>query len=215
MKSQLRFATIALPALLAVLAPAASAGCGDVSQMQAPLVFPASQGTSQTTANAQALVQRAAVAAAAMNSGAATFNTASIVGLWSIQLISQGNANNNPSIPDGALLDFGYTEWHSDGTEIFNSGGRAPATENFCLGVWVRSGFFTYELNHIALGYDATSGQLNSKSIIHESITLDPGGNIITGTVTITVFNPTTNVQVDQLTGTITGTRFTVDQTTP
>ncbi len=142
-------------------------------------------------------------------------NTASIVGMWNVQFISQGNTSLNPPIPDGAILDFGYGEWHSDGTEIFNSGGRAPATENFCLGVFVRSGFFTYELNHIALGYDASSGQLNGKSIIHEQVTLDPSGNEYSGTFTITTFNPTTGVQVGQITGTVAAKRFTVDQTTP
>ena len=60
---------------------------------------------------------------------------ASIVGMWNFQFVSKGNTAHNPSIPDGALLDFGYHQVHSDGTEIINSSGHAPATENFCLGV--------------------------------------------------------------------------------
>src|SRR5580704_2977875 len=32
-------------------------------------------------------------------------------------------------------LQFGYAQFHSDGTEFYNSGGFAPATQNYCLGV--------------------------------------------------------------------------------
>jgi hypothetical protein len=30
------------------------------------------------------------------------------------------------------VIDAGFAQWHSDGTEIMNS--HAPATSNFCLG---------------------------------------------------------------------------------
>jgi len=46
---------------------------------------------------------------------------------------AKGNTVHNPSIPDGAQLDFGYTQWHSDGTELMNSGGHAANTGNFCV----------------------------------------------------------------------------------
>src|ERR1700754_3743133 len=51
-------------------------------------------------------------------------STPSIVGMWKVTFTSNGK-----------LVDFGYSVWHSDGTEILNSGNRAPVTENFCLGV--------------------------------------------------------------------------------
>jgi hypothetical protein len=139
---------------------------------------------------------------------------ASIVGLWSFQFISVGNTTHNPAIPDGAMLDFGYTQWHSDGSEILNSGGRAPATENFCLGTWQKTGRYTYELSHFALGYDATTGVLTSKSTIVETVTLSPGGTRFSGTLTITVFD-TTGKQTDKLTGQVVADRITVDTTTP
>jgi hypothetical protein len=82
-------------------------------------------------------MQRAANASAAASG--AEINTATIVGMWNIQFVSQGNTAHNPPIPDGAQIDFGYSQWHSDGTEFMNSGGHAPATQNFCLGVWVRT----------------------------------------------------------------------------
>jgi hypothetical protein len=141
--------------------------------------------------------------------------TATPVGMWNIQFISQGNTGHNPPIPDGAQIDFGYTQWHSDGTELMNSGGHTPVTGNWCMGTWVRSGYFSYELNHWALSYDASSQLLAAKINILEQVTLDPSGNEFTGTFTITVFNPTTGVQVDRLTGTLAAQRVTVDQTTP
>jgi hypothetical protein len=67
-------------------------------------------------------------------SNAATAKSPSIVGMWSFQLISVGNTTRNPSIPDGAQVNFGYTQYHSDETEILNAGARSPAQQNFCLG---------------------------------------------------------------------------------
>jgi hypothetical protein len=200
-------------ALAAALAPSAHAGCGDVSTLQAPFVF------AQNQAGAQALMQRAADAtrAAGLNaaSGGAGFNTASIVGMWNFQFISVGNMAHNPYIPDGALLDFGYAQWHSDETELMNSGGHAANTGNFCMGTWVRSGMFTYVLNHFALSYDPTTGNLTAKIHIYEQVTLDPSGNEFTGTVTIDAYDPKTGLKVDHVTGTVSATRVTVDQTTP
>ena len=193
----------------AVFAATASAGCGDTSSLQAPFVMV------QPSMNAQAVSQRASLAAAAIAGGNAIVNTASIVGMWNIQFLSHGNTTHNPPIPDGAQIDFGYTQWHSDGTELMNSGGHTPVTGNWCMGTWVRSGYFSYELNHWALSYDAASQVLTTKVNILEQVTLDPSGNEFTGTFTITVFNATTGVQLDRLTGTLAGQRVTVDQTTP
>src|ERR1043165_1576809 len=82
-----------------------------------------------------------------------------IVGLWSVTLTAGGGS-----------FDWGYQVWHDDGTEIMNSGSRAPATENFCLGVWAQTGPFTYKLNHFALSYDA-AGALNARVNIKENVT--------------------------------------------
>jgi hypothetical protein len=210
MKNQLLRTAYGLPALLAAaLAPSALAGCGDTSGLQAPFVMV------QPSSSGQVVAQRAGLAVAAMAGGNATVNIANMVGMWKIQFISQGNTAHNPPIPDGAQIDFGYTQWHSDGTELMNSGGHTPVTGNWCMGTWVRSGYFSYELNHWALSYDSTSQLLTAKVNIRERVTLDPSGNEFTGTFTITVFNATTGVQVDQLTGTLTGQRVTVDQNTP
>jgi hypothetical protein len=117
---------------------------------------------------------------------------------------------------DGSgFADFGYSQWHSDGTEFLNSGSRAPATQNYCLGVWQKTGDRTYKLNHFALSYDFTTGMLNGKVNIRETVTLDPGGNKYSGTFVITVYDPTGATVVAHFEGNIAATRITVDTVTP
>ncbi len=141
-------------------------------------------------------------------------NSPSIVGMWSIQFLSMGNVTHNPSIPDGAMIDFGYNQWHSDGTEILNSGARAPAQENFCLGVWQKTGHSTYVLNHFALNYDASTGAMIGRISIVENVTLSAGGTNYSGTFVYTVYNTKDN-KIDGLTGQVTAERITVDTATP
>ena len=73
-----------------------------------------------------------------------------IVGMWRFTMTIAG--------PKGAsiVIDDGYSQWHEDGTEIMNSGGHAPNTGNFCLGVWAQTGPATYKLNHFPLAWDAS-----------------------------------------------------------
>ena len=73
-----------------------------------------------------------------------------IVGFWKVAFTSKGN---EPNIPDGAPIDSGFVQWHSDGTEIMNSG-RPPQNGNICMGVWERTGRSRYKLNHFANGND-------------------------------------------------------------
>lgn len=124
----------------------------------------------------------------------------SMVGMWAIKFVSQG-----------VQTDFGYTVWHSDGTEFLNSGGRAPATQNYCLGVWKQTGWYSYKLNHYALGYDP-AGTYVANVNIRETVTLDRGGNSFSGTFTTDAYDPKTGAHLGaQLAGSISGTRVTVD----
>ena len=191
-----------LPALAigTVIASRAFAGCGDVSNLQPPFQLVKSDSVASTRANA-------------LNNPLTTI--ANPIGMWNIQFISQGNGGHTPSIPDGALIDFGYNLLHSDGTEMLNSGAHAPATQNFCMGVWARTGMFTYEVNHFALSYNSSTGALANKVNIREQITLSPSGNEFSGTFTINVYDVTGTQQVDHLVGNIAATRVTVDQTLP
>jgi hypothetical protein len=129
----------------------------------------------------------------------ASFGAPSIVGMWSVSFIAGGNT-----------IDFGYQVWHADGTEFMNSGGRAPSTQNFCLGVWAKTGPFTYKLNHFALSYDP-SGTLNAKVNIKENVTVDWKGSSFSGPFTIDVYDTKGTTLLQHVAGKITGQRVTVD----
>ena len=125
-----------------------------------------------------------------------------IVGMWKVQFTS-----------GGTTIDFGYSQWHSDGTEIMNSGGHTPATQNFCLGVWEKTGHNSYQVNHVALSYvpspNPPYGTLAATVNIREYVTLDHTGNNFTGTFTIDIV-PVSGTGPPQIAGTISGQRFTV-----
>jgi hypothetical protein len=121
-----------------------------------------------------------------------------IVGMWNVTLTA-----------GGAQFDWGYQVWHDDGTEIMNSGSRAPATENFCMGVWAQTGPFRYKLNHFALSYDAT-GKLNAKVNIKEDVVVDPRGGTFSGPFTADIYSPTGGL-LQHVAGTIVGQRVTVN----
>jgi len=137
---------------------------------------------------------------------------AGIVGMWRFQLVA----------PNGAVVDDGYAQWHSDGTEIQNSGVHAPITSNFCLGVWKQVGPGTYQLNHFPLAWDVT-GQSPANAIqITETVNLTDE-NHLTGTFKLKVYVWTStdsldvspSMPVSTVTGTITATRVTINSTVP
>ena len=138
----------------------------------------------------------------------------SVVGMWSIQFISMGNTTHNPSIADGTQLLWGYNQLHSDDTEILNVGSRSPAQQNFCLGVWQKTGDLAYQVNHFALNYNPTTGALIGKIVVIETITVSPGGTAYSGTFVENIFDTAGN-QTDHLTGQVKAQRMTVDTTTP
>jgi len=126
-----------------------------------------------------------------------------IVGFWRVNLVSKDNSG----IPDGTVLDAGYSQWHSDGTEILNSS-RAPETQSFCLGVWKKVKPFHYKLNHFAISW--VNGNLLGPANIREDVILSRDGNSFTGTFTIDQYDQAGNILV-HLVGQIHAKRITVD----
>lgn len=124
----------------------------------------------------------------------------SIVGMWSVQFVA-----------GGATIDFGYQQWHSDGTEIMNSGGRSPASENFCLGVWRQTGGSTYKLNHIALSYDPATGKMNAKVNIREDVVVDRKGDNFSGPFTFDVYDANSGALLQHIAGKVVGKRVTIN----
>lgn len=126
----------------------------------------------------------------------ASLGSQGIVGLWSVSLMA-----------GGAQVDWGYAEWHADGTEIMNSGGHTPASGNFCLGTWRQSGPNTYHLKHFPLAYNPANGQLAAKIILTEDVTVDRTGENFSGSFTQDVYDPTGATLLQHIAGAITGRR--------
>jgi hypothetical protein len=129
-----------------------------------------------------------------------------IVGFWKTTFVSKGS----PGIPDGKVIDAGFAQWHSDGTEILNSGSRPPASSNFCLGIWKKTGRFHYTLNHFGLSWDTSTDTPLGPAQIREEIELDHGGDSYSGTFTIDQYDVSGHLLV-HIEGTVTATRITVN----
>ena len=127
-----------------------------------------------------------------------------IVGFWRVDLISEGNSG----VPDGTVLDAGFSQWHSDGTEILNSS-RQPATQSFCLGVWEKTNPSKYKLNHFAISWNP-DGTLLGPANIREEITLSHNHDSFVGTFTLDQYNSGGNKLV-HLAGHVRAKRITVD----
>jgi hypothetical protein len=124
--------------------------------------------------------------------------------------------------PNGpALVDDGYAQWHSDGTEIQNSGVHAPKTSNFCLGVWKQVGPRTYQLNHFPLGWDSTGDNPSNPIQITMTVNLIDN-NHFTGSYTLKVYNwdgseliNAVGPPIAVVKGTIKAVRVTIDSIVP
>jgi hypothetical protein len=114
---------------------------------------------------------------------------APIVGLWAFKYLSKGNLKTL-GIPDGTVLDGGNTLWYADGNENTISGVRAPATGDVCLGIWIRTSEWTYELNHIGLSWNTDKGVPAGPAFIKQFVTLGADKDTYTGTVTIRQLDP-------------------------
>lgn len=132
----------------------------------------------------------------------------SIVGMWNFVFTGT----------DGkTVVDFGYQQWHSDGTEITNSGGHDPATGNWCMGVWASTGNRGFKLNHFALSYDKTTGMLAAVINIKEQVTVSHNGESMSGTFSLNVYpydattGTTASSPVQTVTGWVSATRVTVN----
>jgi hypothetical protein len=133
-------------------------------------------------------------------------NNASIVGFWSFTFVSEGN----PGIPDGTVIDSGYVAWHSDGTEITNSGARPPMTGNFCMGVWKQTKHSTFKLNHFALAWDPTGTFFVGPANLRSEVVVARDGQSYSGTFTIDQYDTNGNLLV-HLAGNVSAQRITAD----
>jgi hypothetical protein len=108
------------------------------------------------------------------------------------------------------VVDDGFAEWHSDGTEILNSL-RDPRTGAFCMGVWQPTGRYTYKLNHFGLAWDG-NGNFVGPANIQESITVSSDGKAYTGTFTVDQYDTDGN-DIQHVAGNVAATRILVSTT--
>jgi hypothetical protein len=197
MKTPIRAVTVIVGIVLfgTIFAPAASAGCG----------VPTEQTGSTGRPQQPAWPSQSAYRPVSFLLVGDHDEDAVIVGLWQVTFVSK----NSSGIPDGAVIDAGYATWHSDGTEIMNSG-RPPITGNFCMGVWKEVGRSKFRLNHVALSWDPSGANLVGPANIREEVTVDHTGNTYVGTFTIDQFDNAGNT-LAHITGRVTGQRITVN----
>ncbi len=128
----------------------------------------------------------------------------SIIGFWKFAFTA----------PDGVTgIDWGFQQWHSDGTELTNSGGQLPATGNFCTGVWEQYGRGAYRLNHWAIAWNLPGNDpadLAGLINIRELVSVDGTGDTMSGTVTLDLYAPDGTTFLAHLgEGTVSGQRIT------
>jgi hypothetical protein len=182
-------------ALATIVVPYAHAGCG--------LYTPVPHAASWQPGIA---MPRLVSAAFLINRDGDERSEPSMVGTWKEHWISEGSSG----IPDGTEVDASYAQWHSDGTEINVSGLRAPLTGDVCLGEWIKTGAWTYQMNHFGVSYDSTGQNLVGPARIQQWLTLDARGNATTGRFTIDQYDESGNLRA-HVQGKVTGTRVTME----
>lgn len=204
-KSRIKVAALLMTGVAAFgLSAASHAGCAPVKWSAAPQAAPAPGAATETTGGSFVRVSDR------------DHSARTIVGLWKFEMISKSTPTHQNPMPDGTLIDFGTASWHADGTELQMSGIRDPRDGDVCQGVWQRTGYATYVLNHIALAWmdGAYAGPVN----IRAQVTVDPSGNHYSGWFATVVYvaSPVAGHEFDQttvmasITGTFTATRVTL-----
>jgi hypothetical protein len=135
---------------------------------------------------------------------------APIVGLWTFTYTAEGNVGAHAP-PDGTVIDGGNTAWYLGGNEMTSSAMRAPDTGSICMGVWKRTGEWTYELNHIGQSWDPVKNLYVGPAFIKQYVTLEEGANKYFGAFFITQYAADGKTVLMKAKGVITATRVTID----
>jgi hypothetical protein len=189
--------TAAIVVMTTILAPKAGAECGAVSTPHGTLHR---QGwNSDNSAPASLLYVHDSVDP--------------IVGMWKVTFMAEGNGPDGP--PDDTPIDTAVVVWHSDGTEIMNSG-RPPQDGDFCMGVWENRGRYGYKLNHFSWGGNDTTnapegiGNPIGPGQFRVNVFLSRDRNSYSGTFTLDGYDTSGNL-TGHIVGVVKGTRITVN----
>lgn len=161
---------------LAVLTPSASAKCLSKDFKPAPKMPSAIHSAAQS------------------NNGITPAGPSTIVGLWNITFLA-----------DGQAFDYGFDLFHADGTELLNDVTN-PIEGNVCVGVWQQTAPRTYSLKHVTWNFDSY-GNLIGSGVFYENLKLSSDGNSYGGSITSVFYDLSGNV-VGEFSGTVQATRI-------
>ena len=130
-------------AVLAASAAESRAACRVPDGSKAALAGAATlarPGTPPALAAAPTLARPGAAPALAAAAQSANSNGGGpIVGLWQVVMTAS----------EGFVFDFGFQQFHTDGTELMISGGVPPTIGNVCIGAWERDAGGVIHLRHV------------------------------------------------------------------
>jgi len=164
------------------LSASAFASCGD--------------SLSAMAAGATAVLNQTHFAGGVQSSGSKGPKT-SIVGLWHIEFVANGNT-----------IQEAFQIWSAGGTEVHNPN-VDPRSGNVCLGVWKHGSHGSYTLAHRVWNYD-TNGNFAGTIHLSESVTVSADGKTQSGSFALDFYDPAGNFQFE-VPGTVTGERISVD----
>ena len=188
-------------AVAVVATPASACGTANLKPLSSSAKA-AGARFAASIATAQQTITHAAVAPTAAD--LIVVPHGSIVGLWRFA----------STAPDGSPLDWGFQEWHDDGTELTNSGAQLPEDGSFCMGAWQQQGHGAYFLNHWAISYggppDFDPTEFSGLVNIREIVSVDASGDSMSGTVSLDLYAQDGTTFLAHLAdGTVTGARIT------
>jgi len=128
-----------------------------------------------------------------------------VVGLWTFKLSAKGTAG----LEDGTQIDFGYQVWHSDGTELLNSEGRASMMQSYCTGAWQQVSNRHYVLNHTSVSLDPIGALYVGPGTFTEEIAVDDSGKHFAGHFTLVEYSADQTTLLREVKGVVTGDRIT------
>jgi hypothetical protein len=191
--------TLGVVVLLTLVSPWARASCGVVGKSGATLHRQSWQGADSLESGSLLRISD---------------DSDPIVGMWHVTFTAEGNVGGPP---DGTPIDNALVTWHSDGTELMNSG-RPAQDGDFCMGVWKKAGKNTYKLNHFAwLANDTTNapsgiGNPTGPTRIVQHVSVSPDGKQYNGTFTLDAYD-TSGTLIAHIVGVVAATRITINTT--
>ena len=145
----------------------------------------ASKGSAMTSSATPAR-QRTAPALAAAPQGADSSGGGPIVGLWQVVMTAF------PGTPGQFVIDVGFQQFHSDGTELMISAGVPPTIGNVCIGVWEREAGGVVRLRHVTwnwAGNEVLGDVPTGYFLLQVTLRTDSQGTAYAGTWTAASFD--------------------------